>query len=880
MRQYSPQTCSHSFKQYLLQGFAWVEIFVCLGIHFYWVLGKGWPLAAESAWGAAVLVCAPFIIAAAVASFMHVQSFKNAMLRIEWMLHLSASLCFFVLLLYLTFRDPFNLWVPYSSPLCLWAIGLGCVLLANLTSHARCAGEMKPLKSWHGVMLGGVLWCVMLLVLAGMTWPAHCWTTLIVIHVFMALSTARLQSTGRVCPLLSSEFSVRVAASLESFALFIMILLALLQFALTHNQTGTLELRYVEFLDLFTSPYFFLGAACAFSFVRLRIIGLSHFAIAALIVFGNDFASWHIYLTMGYALVALFIASNQLGTLAYVILTAFACITWIIGLLAFNLVGVFEVELGSDSITGLTTLASRSLFTLLVLCLPVLWFNFRASAPRAPSQPAAESTLSPLWHPRLLYVAILVFLLLPTGMVLVSGGWYGTPIVRAPRIPIDEPFGICHAGYSKTDEEYAVLNELGVRIMRVDFHWSRIQPATDTWDFAKWDSYLDAAERNNMKVLALLDFDNNKVESSTLGNTLEMYIAPEDIPLYLTYVRRTIERYKGRVHAWEIWNEPDMPRFWLGTEEEFYELARRTATTVREADPTARLLGTAMTGPVGVWTPPMVAGMHTSGALDQVDHPTSHLYISDPRAYYNEYSKILAIAKKNSHPGAPWITETGDPDGGAYFWRASSDLLAAHVIKSHTIATSLGIDTLVWYCFRDSTGESQRNNPNNSEGFFGLVERDGQWKPAAYAYQLFTRHCSHSEIRSDLVRIGKGLGASQLRSTLFRRDNGESTLVLWNEPMLRPHAQARVHIDYGDLEGVPMVHDIGSTYTKQLLDEVIDVSEKPVFITFTTKDPDSTLKLVVRSSPVDGLWLLFLAALLIWAFIQSRIATDTTSVSL
>jgi hypothetical protein len=242
-----------------------------------------------------------------------------------------------------------------------------------------------------------------------------------------------------------------------------------------------------------------------------------------------------------------------------------------------------------------------------------------------------------------------------------------------------------------------------------------------------------------------------------------------------------------------------------------------------------------------------------------------HTYISDPRGYYNEFLRIQNAAARNGHPGSIWITELGDPDGGVYPWRASSDLLAEHVIKAHTIATSVSIEKLVWYCYQDSGLAAQRDAPDNSEAFFGLVAHDGEWKPAAQAYRLFAKNCSNSVIRSDLVEVFGGIGARQLRTALYRRDSGESTLVLWFEPGLRPGAHARVRIDLGALNEPAIAHDITSGYTKPLLDSLVNVTEKPMFITFVAPDTETPVRLDANTSPADGAWLLLLAGFVLYA---------------
>ncbi|MBN1346964.1 MAG: hypothetical protein JXQ73_30015, partial [Phycisphaerae bacterium] len=215
--------------------------------------------------------------------------------------------------------------------------------------------------------------------------------------------------------------------------------------------------------------------------------------------------------------------------------------------------------------------------------------------------------------------------------------------------------------------------------------------------------------------------------------------------------------------------------------------------------------------------------------------------------------------------GSVWITELGDPDGGVYPWLASSDLLAEHAIKAYAIATSLGIEKLVWYCYRDSGLDTQRKAPDNAEGFFGLLGPGGQWKPAAHAYRLFSKNCSNSVIRSDLVGLTGGIAARQLRTGLYRRDDGESVLIMWFEPSLRPGAHARVSIDLGELERPAVLNDITSTYTKELLDDFVDVTEKPLFITYKAPSSEAPVRLHADSSPADAMWLMSVIGLVLWA---------------
>ncbi|GHV16198.1 hypothetical protein FACS189493_1650 [Spirochaetia bacterium] len=67
------------------------------------------------------------------------------------------------------------------------------------------------------------------------------------------------------------------------------------------------------------------------------------------------------------------------------------------------------------------------------------------------------------------------------------------------------------------------------------------------------------------------------------------YISPENMPLFLTFVENTVSRYRGKVDAWGIWNEPN-GLFWNGSQKEFFELTKAVTQKIREVDPDAVIL--------------------------------------------------------------------------------------------------------------------------------------------------------------------------------------------------------------------------------------------------------------------------------------------------
>ncbi len=841
-----------------VRAFAWGETFVLIPMHAFWVLYRSTPFVAENSESALVAAIPLLLLIVGGMTCSLTRSVRAAILRAEWLFHITAAGGMFALLVYVTVRDPFSPGLPLTWPLCFWSACIAFAILANLALHERVRALLAQdtRAAWPmGLIIVVAAWALFTMLASEMDWAPYFWSASLIFHACMAPHSRRNTASS----LMPGKPITSVAALAESLFMVSLMLAALLRTPFSANLVGRAELKYAEFVGPAAEPAFLAGIALALLANRWRAGFLAHALVAGTFVLTTETAAWPIALVVGYGLPVLLFASHREGPAAYALSVVAATTMWVLGLLAFMLAGVIVVTgIGLDFTKGLA-----GQMRVLALILYFVWLAFTAFArSRArqrdyePVEHLPASTTAP-WAVPLTYAEVWLVVLVAVAGLVAGAMWPPVSIQRTERIRVGEPAGVCHAGYSGSDEEYANLHKLGVRMMRVDFHWHRVQPGPDTWDFTRYDAYLDAAEKHGVKVVALLVFDNNAVESNASGASRAHYLAPEDLPKYLEYVRRTVSRYKDRVHAWELWNEPDMPRFGDGPLDELYTLVARAAETAREVHPGAVLLGPAATSPLGVHVPGVIEGFHARGALEMVDHPTMHCYISEPRGYYGHYLRVLNAAAKHGHPGSVWVTELGGPDGGVYPWRGSRNHLAVHATKAYTIATSVGIENLIWYCYRDSSSSSLRDNAMDSEGFFGLTNSDGAWKPAAHAFSLFSNNCSHSTIRTDLVSLSGGLAARQLRTALYRRDNGESALVMWFEPGLRPGAHARVALDLGALDQPAEAHDITSGDVKPVLDPVIDITETPIFLTYSTADPDAPVHLEVTSSPADAAWLAF-----------------------
>lgn len=91
--------------------------------------------------------------------------------------------------------------------------------------------------------------------------------------------------------------------------------------------------------------------------------------------------------------------------------------------------------------------------------------------------------------------------------------------------------------------------------MRVTLRWSFIQPTSSgPFDYSRYDSQITSASNQGIKILALLSTAPQWAGGGANGTT-----PPSNVALWQTFVRNVAQHFRGKIVAYEIWNEPN---FW------------------------------------------------------------------------------------------------------------------------------------------------------------------------------------------------------------------------------------------------------------------------------------------------------------------------------
>jgi GH35 family endo-1,4-beta-xylanase len=133
---------------------------------------------------------------------------------------------------------------------------------------------------------------------------------------------------------------------------------------------------------------------------------------------------------------------------------------------------------------------------------------------------------------------------------------------------------------------------------RWELRWDRIEPAPGRYDWSEVDAVVAANEAAGLPLLAILIGTPAWAADGRASSVPSGLDAPPIMPdgtagernVWGRFVHAVAKRYRGRIAAYEVWNEPNRPDFWGGTPEQYYRLLSAGMAAIRHADPNARVV--------------------------------------------------------------------------------------------------------------------------------------------------------------------------------------------------------------------------------------------------------------------------------------------------
>lgn len=266
--------------------------------------------------------------------------------------------------------------------------------------------------------------------------------------------------------------------------------------------------------------------------------------------------------------------------------------------------------------------------------------------------------------------------------------------------------------------------------------WRHLEPVKGEWKFGLLDRYVDEAGKRGVKVLLTLGQPPRWAASrpdahSPFGSGASS--DPRSMADWRNYVETLARRYKGRIHAWEVWNEINVKHFYTGDYARLAEMERIAAEVLKAVDPANVVLTPSVQG--GAFR--QLDAYFQAGGGRHADAISYHFYAptEEPEILPERIRKVREVMTRHGLAAKPlWNTEMGwlipNSNGGYggsfrpawHSWIKPSPLDAAgFVVRSYLLVLNGGIRHVFWYAW--------------DNGAMGLAESKGTVpKPAARAY--------------------------------------------------------------------------------------------------------------------------------------------------
>lgn len=371
----------------------------------------------------------------------------------------------------------------------------------------------------------------------------------------------------------------------------------------------------------------------------------------------------------------------------------------------------------------------------------------------------------------------------------------------------------------------------GMKFIRMDFDWARIEKEPGVYDFTPYERLLDALDEHGIRALLILDYANPLYDDNRSPDTDEGRAA------FARWAAAGAKHFAGRGVLWEMYNEPNIAPFWRPkpNTDDYIKLALAVGEAIRTEAPGEIYVGPATSG-VDL---PFLEACFTAGLLDYWDAITVHPYRQQgPETVEEDYRKLRLLIAKHAPPDKHIPIYSGEW-GYSSIWAGFDDERQGKMLpRQWLINLANDVNLNIWYDWHDDGPDEKE-----PEHHFGTVRfpyhegRDPVYdpKPAYVAAKTLVE-----QLRGFRFNKRLALESPDDYMFLFTKDD-DLRIVAWTHSR-QPRA-ARLPASPGTFS---VVSHLGEKLEPVGADEegiTITLSDAPVYI--TPDEPNDLLRLAV-----------------------------------
>jgi hypothetical protein len=290
------------------------------------------------------------------------------------------------------------------------------------------------------------------------------------------------------------------------------------------------------------------------------------------------------------------------------------------------------------------------------------------------------------------------------------------------KVPIPVTYFGMHMHRATNGTGWPGVSFGGWRLWDSHVTWQDVEPDRNKWNFGLLDKEIALALAHHVEPIVPLansptwaSARPQEPSSHQPGGAAE----PANMDDWRNYVRTLGMRYKGRVFQYEIWNEPNVPKFYSGSTASLVQLTREAYTILHGIDSRILVISPSYPGFNGL---PGFDQFLAEGGGNYSDVIGFHLYVDDqpPEKTAELAQQVKAVMARNGVDKPLWDTEAG----WAHPKPFPADLAPPYVSRSYILNWAAGVSRFYWYAW-----------DNHEWVTLEMVEKDNRTeKPAAIAY--------------------------------------------------------------------------------------------------------------------------------------------------
>lgn len=312
---------------------------------------------------------------------------------------------------------------------------------------------------------------------------------------------------------------------------------------------------------------------------------------------------------------------------------------------------------------------------------------------------------------------------------------------------------------SANEKDYELMEEAGVRSIRLPLYWFQVEPHSPYLvapDWSVFDHSVALAAEHGMRAFPFIWGTPRWVAGQARVEPIYSGWASR---AWASFLRRAVQRYGPRgsfwrenpelpflpIDAWEVWNEPNIITFASGSNpERFARLLRISGRTIHRADRGAKvilggLFGRPLQIPPNIGSGDFLNRIYRARNVKRFfDGVALHPYVADAAAMRPQIGNLRRIMRRHHDAPTPlYVTELGwGSDSYQTRWERGLFGQARELDQAFSMLAdhrqSWRIGGVWWFSWADARGGCQFCDSA------GLLTESREAKPAWYRFTAWT----------------------------------------------------------------------------------------------------------------------------------------------